>query len=122
MDNSSKTQTTTCPYCHESYIILETVGNLDITIVCPHCRNHFCIHLPSFRTTKKKLKQKAFQTNDDDTELLLKLRCAYGCSYYIYYKNVTDEIISVICPKCGKVFRANLESGRTWASKARPSH
>ena len=107
-----KTKATACPHCRESHVILEGAADLDITIVCAKCRKHYRVNLLTQKTAKKRSQSSA---DDNDVPLLHKLKCPYDkCTYVVYNQMPVETIISVMCPKHSRIFRANLASGRTW--------
>ena len=102
--------TAACPYCRESHIAYKEAQDIDITIVCPNCGNHYGINLLTTQATKKR------NISDSDVPLPHKLRCPYGCGYTVLNKTPVNTIISVMCPKCKRYFRAKLINGRTLQS------
>ena len=120
MTGTPKTnQVAACPYCNSHLVVLDSAED-EITIVCPQCHGHYSVNTRTMRTTKRRSGGKA-KDNDNETPLLHKLRCPYGCGYSVLNKTPVDTIISVMCPKCKKIFRANLQTGRTWPSKSQPN-
>ena len=118
MEGASQTpQMAICPYCHEFHVVLDGTADLDITIVCSKCGKHYHINTLTQNPDKKRP-----QFNDFDVPLPHKLKCPYGCGYTILNRTPVDTIISVMCPKDNRFFRANLLTGRTWgtASQKKP--
>jgi len=104
----------TCPYCYENHNIHEGTKDCTITIICQKCNKHFLINLLTRVVTKKH----HISDGDNDALLTHKCRCPFGCRYAIFNKTPVDTIISVMCPKCNRFFRANLLNRRTWKTKA----
>ena len=117
MEDCEMQKSVKCPYCYKNHIVLEGTENIEVTIVCSECANHYSVNLMSLKT-KNKRSVKGNNAADNDTSLSYKLKCPHGCRYYLLYGNKADTIVGVKCVVCGRFFRGNLFSGRTWATKA----
>ena len=118
-DDSKKSAV--CPYCLEIHIIYDNTEDINITIVCEKCHGHYSINLLTLKTTKKR-SSFSKNANDEDMQLIHKLKCPYCGKYAVLNQTPVDTIISVKCPNDNRYFRANLLTGRTWCTAAQPNN
>ena len=98
-----------CPYCGQRHYIYEDADDDSVRIICPNCHQSFCVDCRTLRTRKR--------VDDNDTALNHKLTCPRCKKHHLLYESKVDEILSIICPKCGCYFRGNLLYGKTWETK-----